>query len=264
MYLCIKPSYNIDTNTKIVGRGMIAKGLEGTDSKMSNVLIFASGVSNSLCADQKEYDREYEMLCKSILECKVNNQKIVYFSSAGAVYGDYEAVKDEQSPLFPQTMYGKYKVLAESVIINSGIEYLILRLPNVVGPKQNKNQLFSALVLQAIKGEVHLYKNAGRDFIDVDDVCDILMQLLEKKINNQIIIVASGWCTPITHVFSEIQLVTKTNAIINFVDKGERQVFSTKKLQNLLPDMIKFKPNYYRELIHKYVPIIRSEIDVQP
>lgn len=251
---------NTSSNTKIVGRGMIAKGLTNISEKINDVMIFASGVSNSLCIDQKEYDRECELLYKMIVECKKNNQTLVYFSSAGAVYGDFDEVKDEESSLFPKTMYGKYKVFFESVIVNSGINYLILRLPNVVGPKQNKNQLFPTLVLQAINRKANLFKNAGRDLIDIDDVCNILTKLLEKDIKNHIIIVASGHCVSIPDIFDEIQLLSEEKAIINLLNRGDKQAFCTKKLYRLLPEMEKFEPDYYRHLIQKYVPLIMDEM----
>lgn len=251
---------NTSSNTKIVGNGMIAKGLINVSRIIDNVVIFASGVSNSLCEDQTEYNRECELLYRTIVECEKNNQKLVYFSSAGAIYGDFDEAKDEESALFPKTTYGKYKVFFESIIVNSGIDYLILRLPNVIGPKQNKNQLFSTLVLQAINGNANLFKNAGRDLIDIDDVCNILIKLLKKDIENHIIVVASGHCVSIPEIFDEIQLYLGKKAIVNLLDNGDKQVFCTRKLRRLLPEIDEFEPGYYRRLIQKYVPLIVDEI----
>ena len=158
-------------------------------------------------------------------------------------------------------MYGKNKVFFESIIINSGVEYLIIRLPNVVGPKQNKNQLFSALVLQAINGEANIFQNAARDLIDIEDICDILSALLKMDIKNEVIIIASGYSTPVIDIFNEILLVIGKKANITLSSGGNKQVFSNKKLNYLLSGKLKFTPDYYRHLIQKYVPIIIGDFE---
>jgi hypothetical protein len=44
----------------IIGNGMIANNLSKIDN--DNVLFFASGVSNSLCNDENEFEREIKLL----------------------------------------------------------------------------------------------------------------------------------------------------------------------------------------------------------
>lgn len=247
--------------TKIIGRGIIAQGLAKLTKETNGTIIFATGVSNSSCDNQIEYDRECNLLYKTINYCQKNNQKLVYFSSAGTIYENSDEKKDEHSPLFPTSLYGKNKVFSESVIINSGVEYLIVRLPNVVGPKQNKNQLFSALVLQAINGNANIFQNASRDLIDIEDICDILNTLLKMDIKNEVIIIASGYSTPVLDIFNEILRVVGKKANITLSSGGNTQVFSNKKLNYLLSGKLKFTPVYYRHLIQKYVPIIAGDFE---
>ena len=61
----------------IVGNGSIASVLEDRD----DLVFFASGVSNSSCTDEKEYERELNLL-KTI----PTDKHIVYFSNLGIYY----------------------------------------------------------------------------------------------------------------------------------------------------------------------------------
>lgn len=248
-------------STKIIGHGIIAQGLDKLAQETNRAIIFASGVSNSSCDDQIEYDRECDLLYKTINHCKNNNLKLVYFSSAGAIYGNSDEEKDEHSPLFPISLYGKNKVFFESIIIHSGVEYLIVRLPNVVGHKQNKSQLFSALVLQAISGKANIFQNATRDLIDIDDVCDILSDIIKKDYKNEIIILASGYSTPVLDIFSEIAQVLGKKSDVVLSPGGDKQLFNNGKLNYLVPGRLKFSQDYYRHLIQKYAHTIAGDFD---
>jgi nucleoside-diphosphate-sugar epimerase len=163
--------------------------------------------------------------------------------------------------LFPTSLYGKNKVFFESIIISSGVEYLIFRLPNVVGPKQNKNQLFSALVLQAINGKANIFRDAARDLIDIEDVCDILEILIKKDIRNEIIIIASGYSTPVLEIFNEILRILGKESNVTLLSGGNKQVFSTKKLNCLLSGKLRFNQDYYRHLIQKYALTIADDFN---
>lgn len=61
----------------IIGNGNIAKVLKDNE----NLIFFASGVSNSACVDENEYQREFDLL-KTIQF----DQHIVYFSNLGIYY----------------------------------------------------------------------------------------------------------------------------------------------------------------------------------
>jgi len=245
--------------TKIIGYGFIAQGLNKLAKETRGSVIFASGVSNSLCDNQIEYDRECNLLYNQIRYCKNNNLKLVYFSSAGTIYEKSNEDKDEHSPLFPSTLYGKNKVFFESVIIHSGVEYLIIRLPNVVGFNQNKIQLFPALILQAMNEKAYIYQDAARDLIDIDDLCDILYALIKKDIKNEIIVAASGYTISVQDIFNEIQRVLGRESEITLLRGGDRQSFSTKKLNYLLSGKLKFTQDYYRHLIQKYAIAIAED-----
>lgn len=63
----------------IIGNGDIANVLQDKE----NLLFFASGVSNSSCTDEKEYQREIDLLLE-----QPRASHIVYFSSLGVLDGN--------------------------------------------------------------------------------------------------------------------------------------------------------------------------------
>lgn len=105
----------------IVGHGNIASVL--TDNK--NMTYFACGVSNSLCEDQKEFNREKELLLKQPI-----TNRLVYFSSLSIFYKD--------SP------YTQHKRHMEALVMAFFPQYCIIRLGNLTFD-QNENTIINYL-----------------------------------------------------------------------------------------------------------------------
>lgn len=91
----------------IIGNGDIASVIPD-DRK----LWFASGVSNSLETDEKEYQRELELLLS-----QNKTQHIIYFSSLAVFYSD--------------TRYTRHKRDMEAMIKVNFPRYTIIRLGNI-------------------------------------------------------------------------------------------------------------------------------------
>jgi hypothetical protein len=89
----------------IIGNGSIAKVLKDRN----DLIFFASGVSDSSCIDEKEYDREFNLL-KTIPA----DQHIVYFSNLGIYY------KTDR--------YTQHKINIEEYIRNNFKSYTIVRI----------------------------------------------------------------------------------------------------------------------------------------
>ena len=89
----------------IVGNGNIAKVLKDRD----DLVFFASGVSNSSCTDEKEYEREFTLL-KTI----PTDKHIVYFSNLGIYY------KEDR--------YTSHKIKIEEYIRTNYTSYTIVRI----------------------------------------------------------------------------------------------------------------------------------------
>ena len=89
----------------IIGKGNIARVLEDRD----DVVFFASGVSNSSCKDEKEYQREF-----NLLKTVPTDQHVVYFSNLGIYY------KEDR--------YTQHKKEIEEYIRNNYKSYTIVRI----------------------------------------------------------------------------------------------------------------------------------------
>lgn len=237
---------------EIIGNGMMANSLLRYSADINGVVVFASGVSDSTLKEWQEYDRECQMLYQVIRDCKERDKTLVYFSSGGTVYGKCNDERKEETPLFPETMYGRHKVLCESVIISSGVRYLIARLPTVVGQTKSKKQLIPVLIKHAMEGHVTLFKDAERDIIGIADVARIITVILKKLKRDEIINVASGISVSVSDIFSEIQNNLDVKPIIKIISGGDKQRFNIDKLHAYCPE-ITFTIDYYRNVIQGYI-----------
>jgi hypothetical protein len=89
----------------IIGKGSVASVLEDRD----DLVFFASGVSNSSCVDEKEYEREF-----NLLKTVPTDKHIVYFSNLGIYY--------------KQDRYTQHKRDVEEYIRNTYKSYTIVRI----------------------------------------------------------------------------------------------------------------------------------------
>jgi hypothetical protein len=118
----------------IIGNGNIAKVLKDKD----NIVFFASGVSNSSCTDEKEYEREF-----NLIKTVPSNKHIVYFSNLGIYYK-----KDR---------YTQHKIDVEEYIRNTYKSYTIVRIEVCEWVKTPYTILnfFKTQINQGIKPTIH-------------------------------------------------------------------------------------------------------------
>jgi len=118
--------------------------------------------------------------------CELNKIKLIFFSSR-EVYGKTLDVKSkEKDPLLPTNVYGITKMLSESIIKNSGknnnLDYIILRLTNVYGPRGNEKGP-NKIIKNAVKNKkIEIY--GGKqiiNFIYIDDVVNLISVLIDKN-----------------------------------------------------------------------------------
>jgi len=111
---------------------------------------------------------------------KTGVRKVVYSSTGGAMYGEPEYLPcDENHPIRPLSPYGASKHSVEHYIFmyraNFGIDYTILRYPNVYGPRQDPYGEAGGIAIfteRMLKGEDTVINGTGdqeRDFIYVGD-----------------------------------------------------------------------------------------------
>lgn len=112
---------------------------------------------------------------------KYGTRKVIYASTGGAVYGEPVYVPaDEQHPINPLDPYGASKHHVEHYLFlykkHYGLDYTILRYPNVYGPRQDPHgeagvvAIWTAVMLEGNEALIYGSGEQERDFVYVGDI----------------------------------------------------------------------------------------------
>lgn len=115
--------------------------------------------------------------------CKQLRIPKIIFSSSGAVYGEpaHGTLSSEDDSLQPNTLYGLSKWYAEEYLRFSGIVHIILRFPNVYGPKNRKGVIFNFIRDIEEKKKVSIFGSGEqkRNFLFVDDAVTAIVKAVD-------------------------------------------------------------------------------------
>jgi hypothetical protein len=143
----------------IVGNGLLANGFIEESFDHKKFIVFVSGVSDSKKTNEEDFNREKTLLLKTILENKL--LKLLYFSSI------LTGVQDNR--------YYQHKLEVEDIVKKNSKDYIIFRVPQIIGKGGNKNNLVNYLKQSLISGkEIIIFKNTYRSLIDVIDLVRIV------------------------------------------------------------------------------------------
>jgi hypothetical protein len=158
----------------VIGDGFLGKKFQNKYSLIDDVIIFASGVSDSTIDDESQFNKEVELLSETINS--LNKKKLVYFSTI--------SIFDQ----FNLTPYIKHKINCEKIITDNVEDYFIFRLPQIFGNGGNSKNLFNYLKNSILEDrEIIIWNEAKRYVLDIDDAYNIIDYCLEnrlQKINN--------------------------------------------------------------------------------
>lgn len=232
----------------IVGNGMMAKSASVLSSDWPTT-IFASGVSNSAETAQSSYQREIDLLQKAISDTSL----FVYFSSYLAEDGN--------------SVYAEHKRHIEELIKQETSNYIILRLPQVVGIASN-NTLINYFVRAIVRKEyLALQKYAYRSLIDVEDVMRVLQTLIDKRLSNITISVGPSRPMKVTDIFKVIEEIVGGETSYEELETGTHQRADlTKLIQILGKNDPLFADGYQRCVLEKYALKLLhlNQINIQP
>ncbi|KKR51388.1 MAG: hypothetical protein UT84_C0001G0073 [Candidatus Curtissbacteria bacterium GW2011_GWA1_40_16] len=133
-----------------------------------------------------------EMSKNIISVAQLTNTPIVFMSSE-SVYGGKENEGDykEEDPYKARSPYAQSKVEVEKLIINSGLNYLILRGHRLVGINKNykKQKQFPDTLKSLINHKaVHLDPNKLFNPTLINHVCTVFVHYIEKDLGKKIIL----------------------------------------------------------------------------
>ena len=224
----------------IIGSGFIANSFRKFHLDKKNILIFASGVSNSKEKKSKNFEREVNLLKKYSKSKKI----FIYFSTI-SVYDNY----------LKQSLYVKHKLRVEKIIKESYKNFYIFRLPQIAGINKNKNTILNYLYFN-IKAQkkITIWSNSMRNVLDILDVIKIVNFCLKKnKKKKNIINIMNPFNIHITTIVNIFEKILKKKALHNIIKI--KSAVNTKKINFFKPPKIlgiKFKKNYTDIILRKY------------
>lgn len=152
------------------------------------------------------------------LSVKYGVRKFIHISSGGAVYGEPVYLPcDEKHPIQPLCPYGATKYMLELYLYmfkyNFGLDYSILRYPNVYGPRQDPNgeagvvAIFTGLMNQGAPVTIYGSGEQVRDYVYVKDCARANLMLLEKG-SGQVYNLGYGIGTTVNQIFDGLKKIT--------------------------------------------------------
>jgi UDP-glucose 4-epimerase len=145
-------------------------------------------------------------------------RKVVYSSTGGCVYGELRYwPADEKHPIQPRDPYGASKASFELYLpvylMNYGLNYTILRYPNVYGPRQDpfgEAGVVSIFTGQMLLGKPTVINGDGeqsRDYVFVEDVVRANVLALEAG-DNEAFNLGWGRGTTVNEIFHALRALT--------------------------------------------------------
>lgn len=223
----------------IIGNGMIANSFKEV-SFSRKVLIFASGVSNSLENNTDAFKREKNLLIESI--ATHNFLPVIYFSTC-SIYSK------NKNP------YILHKLEMENIVKELSSSYFIYRLPQVVGSTSNST-LVSFFANQInLSNHLSIQMNSKRNLIDCVDVSKVVHFLVENSLGKDSI---QNIATPINidaiEIAKEISLILGKELFFSKVHAGDQYRIPIDFLALHLKGFdYLYEKNYWRNILRKYI-----------
>jgi UDP-glucose 4-epimerase len=144
-------------------------------------------------------------------------RKVIYASTGGALYGEGRQLPaTEDHPVNPESPYGVSKHTVEHYLylwrLLHGLDYTVLRYPNVYGPRQNPhgeagvNAIFIGLMLAGKAPHIFGDGEAVRDYLYVGDVVEANLLSLEKG-SGEILNLGTGVGTSVNDIVRELAAI---------------------------------------------------------
>lgn len=160
----------------------------------------------------------------NLIECAVKYKvkRFIYISTGGAVYGEPEYLPcDEAHPINPICQYGVSKHTVEHYLflykINYGLNYTVLRYPNVYGPRQDPRgeagvvAIFLGRMLSNQQVTINGDGEQRRDYVYVSDCAWANLLAMNNENGGGIYNLGSNRGTSVNEIFAALQAVTGNN-----------------------------------------------------
>lgn len=224
----------------IIGTGMMARTFSAYKD-FDDVVVLAAGVSNSREIRSESFGRETRLIDETI--DAIGSKLLIYFSTC-SIY-DPETVG---------TPYVRHKLSIEKAIRERVANYLLFRLPQVVGNTSNLTTLTSFLYNSIVTGQhIDVWDNACRYILDADDAARIVSYVVDNGMfRNSTVNVASRPCLVADLVRILEEIIGKT-AVCTHSERGRFYAIDTTEIEPILKQLkIEFGPEYLPSVLSKY------------
>ena len=225
----------------VIGNGMIANRFMSYKDN-DDIIIFASGVSNSKDTIEENFIREFQLLHKTVSD--YTDKTLVYFSTC--------SLEDNDLALAP---YVIHKKTVEEFIKNNVARFYLFRISNLAGTSNNPYTLLNYFIFNILKNlPLTVWKNAYRNIIGIDDMFSIANHLLQTKENiNAIINIANPVNYSVPYIVKTIEHHLNKRATVNELDRGDDYKIDVSLIEPLFNKLnIQFNENYLAALLKKY------------
>jgi len=196
-------------------------------------------------------------------------QKLIFISSGGTVYGNQEKdILDEDSPTFPINHYGGVKLCMENVIrifaLQMGMRACIARISNPYGEGQDYHKgvgFIDAVIRKALLGEeIEVWGDGEikRDYIYIDDVCNMLYALCNYEGSQIIFNISTGVGTTQNQVLAIVSQQIGTISV-KYVPARSIDVKSNILCNERICSICDIQPIELHEGIKKYINYLANK-----
>ena len=227
----------------IVGNGLIATQFKNVFSKKDKILVFASGVSNSLCNNEDQFKREKKILLQEIKDnFKINS--FIYFSTISVNDGSLKT-----------TSYVKHKLEMEKIVL-AHPKSKIFRLGQLASRNKENSYNLLNFLNNSIKSKkkINLWVDSFRSIIDVEDVVKIVHQIVTgPSIKEKIINISNPNFNSILEIVEVFEKVKRLKLEYVNVNKGNKFHINLDIMKKIIHDLeINFDNFYLERVIKKY------------
>tara|TARA_B100001057_G_C22632955_1_gene865125 strand:- start:176 stop:886 length:711 start_codon:yes stop_codon:yes gene_type:complete len=229
----------------IIGKGFIAKNLSKISREIiqSKIIIYAAGISNSNTESRKDLVREINSFNKF---SKINKRKKILFISTA----------DVTNNLKNRSKYVKNKIKIEKSIKKNFKNFIIVRIPQIIGKSKNKNTLIN-FFYNKIKSRktIKLLLNVDRNLLDIDDIIKMIkVIIMNNKINKKVITLSNKYFIQPIDIIRIFEKTLKISAKYNFkkTKKQNWNLHFKKNIKYFSNAKIKFDKYYFSKTIKKY------------
>lgn len=225
----------------VIGSGLVAKAFTAYQND-DRYLVFASGISNSANEDVTHFAREEKLLKDALQE---NREKIFIYFSTCSLY----------DPSLQQTPYVKHKLAMETMITAAHNSYHIFRISNLAGKTDNPHTVLNFFFQHIASGTFfHIWKNAARNIIDIDDAVKLCDYIAKHDLSrNEIVNIANPHNYPIQMIIEAMEKILGKRGNYEVIDKSSVPEIHTDTIQPLVTALdIRFDDRYLIRTLKKY------------